>query len=557
MINKMNNKEADSILQQFETETANNVTNELEEPQSAESSADKLSNDEMIEQACSFLKEQLASKDLDTETVDTIYSKLCLSDIDTDWELENNSYVTKLQVEEWGDLKPFQHLMFDSKVEWEVLSSTEEGMLIKLSTQDLSSVKQVEEVFESLKPEEDLEKLESKEEVETTTETEPIKEEKFENKEKPLKVTSNKIFQNFSQTSAPTKVSKVSNTLSNDGVRGFSFGNKKYVQLPIMMTGNWHHPEYGELNFDRSTIAEIQRNILNNELGFEPSLHYGHPSIGETPPSIGFLVDTVFSEPEETLYGIWETNETVYDQILNEEYRYSSSEFYNNQVSKKDGDNIGKVFFRMALTNTPFIPELPRNVALSQKEKNIYSFSMELNSPNNNNMTEQNQVQQEPSNESLKEIQNQLETYKSELEKYSNELKAVKETYEQQLSDANERIKELNSKVRQTELDKKLGKIEDLQIPREQKDKYKSLFEQGSLGGSEDAIMESLEEMSKAYQSEIFTQKGSNSNTEQMNTENKDELSDSPHSKKIKENYEMSRLRRQSRQESAIKSQQL
>ena len=497
--------------------------------------SDNATKEVSIEEAYSVLKYNLNDREMSTSPLEELYLKLSHPELGDDWDFEDGVFQTRLEFATWEEVKPFQELMFDEGLTWELENKTEEGFTFSVSTTEASKVTKVEEVFESLN-----------EDTETYSQ---------DNKEKPLSVTGSKVVQNFSQSTTST-VEKPNTTtvpveLKKDEVTCFSMNQEFLVKLPIIQLGHWHHEQYGEIVFDNEVIEEVRTNLENNELGFEPPLFEGHQF--KTSPAVGFLRTIEFNNEDNILYGIWETNAEVYDQIKRGVYRYSSSEFSNDFLSKKSGERIGKVLIGMALTNKPFMPDLPRNVALSDEErKNTYSFSMELNILNNKkNTMEKSKDNNQPE---LEELREELNSYKSELEKYSTQLEAVKTAYEEQLGDANTRIKELNERIRQGELEKKLSKLNSLNLPQEQKDKYKSLFEQGSLGNSEDAIMESLEDMSKTYSSEVFTQQGNTEATQKENEEsNKSEVGDSPHMKRIQENYELVKARKKALQEAQFK----
>lgn len=547
MVKKVNNKESNPIdlLREFDqsnkkSKESDFVPPEGEPPKEEQSEPAPKVEELTLEKAYSFLKEHLDEKELNSSPLEELYLKLTNPNIGEDWDFEDGKFSTQLEFQSWDDLKPFQDLMFEEGVSWNLESAEEGKMVFSVATSDATQVNKVEEVFTSLSSE-------TEEEEQLASDQAP------ENSNKPVhKFKGGEVTQNFNQSTASTeKSTKVPNRLKQDEVVCFSQEEKKYVQLPIIKLGTYYHEAYGELKFDREVVDRVRNNLMNNELGFEPPLFYGHQE--KSAPAKGFLQDVIFDEEDYTLYGIWETNQTVYDQIYNGEYRYSSSEFINDFMSKRSGEPIGKVFVGMALTNKPFMPDLPRNLALSDEQRqNVYSFSMELNNTantNTNNNMETNNTQNQ--DESLTELKQELNAYKQQLETYSQQLETVKTTYEEQLKDANERIKELNQKVRQGEIDQKLDRLDSLNLPQEQKDKYKTMFEQGSLGSTEDAIMESLETMSKTYGSEVFTQKGSSEETTNNNQkENKNDLDNSPHSKTIQQNLEMAKSRREARRQS-------
>jgi len=150
--------------------------------------------------------------------------------------------------------------------------------------------------------------------------------------------------------------------------------------------------------------------------------------------------------------------------------------------------------------------------------------------------------------EELDNYKAQLTEQQNKLEEYNQELKAVKESYESQLQQANEQIKELTQRIRNSEVEEKLSRLEQLNIPQTEKDRYKELLKNGSLGSSEDDVMRSLEEMSNSFGSTLLEQHGQSTNTQEENKREQEEgdpLKQSPHYQKYLENLERVKKKKQ------------
>jgi hypothetical protein len=453
---------------------------------------------------------------------------------------ETGKYHSTLEFDQWGDLDSLD-LLNHKDLEWSI-NQNEKDLSVDLTTSSKEVAKEFEEKFRTIQNFQEEERSD-----ETVQKYEAVK------------------------TEADTSVLK--DNFSQGSVSCFEQDNKHFVKIPIATVGEWHHPQYGKVEFTQEKLEEIKANIESNELGWEPPLFYGHPTDGGA-SSKGFL-EKIFVE-EDTLFGIWAVSKTVYDQVQNDEFRYSSSEFITNFTSKRTGKEIGNVLIGMALTNRPFIPDLPRNVAL-EEEGTIYKFSTELtfqetadsklstapdlgevednedsvqDKKQETTMTQNSldQKQEEQLRAELEEHKNKLKEYQEQLDKYSNELETVKQTYENQLNQATEEIKELRGRIRQSEVDNQIDRLDQLKgIPEKQVEEYKEMVRNGSLGSSEEHVIRSLEEMSQSFSTEVFEQNGQTNSVVEENAPSnskkgpegqKSLLEDSPHFEKYQENKE-------------------
>lgn len=459
---------------------------------------------------------------------------------------ETGKYHVALEFDRWGDLDSL-NLFNHENLEWSI-NQSEKCLTLDLTTSDKGVAKEFDEKFRSVQ--------------------------NFQKEER-----SNEAVQKYEAVKTEADTSLLSDNFSQGSVSCFEQNNKYFVKIPIATVGEWYHPQYGKVEFTQEKLEEIKANIENNELGWEPPLFYGHPTDGGA-SSKGFL-EKIFVEGD-TLFGIWAVNKYVYDQVQNDEFRYSSSEFITNFTSKRTGKEIGNILIGMALTNRPFIPDLPRNVAL-EEEGTIYKFSTELtfqettDSKSSNDSDSEvleddedsvqnkrqettmaqnslDQKQEEQLRAELEEHKNKLKEYQEQLDKYSNELETVKQTYENQLNQATEEIKELRGRIRQSEIDDQIDRLDQLKgIPEKQVENYKEMVRNGSLGSSEEDVIRSLEEMSQSFSTEVFEQNGQSHSLEEENAPSnskksqqaqKSLLEDSPHFEKYQENKEKAKQRK-------------
>lgn len=152
------------------------------------------------------------------------------------------------------------------------------------------------------------------------------------------------------------------------------------LRIPIARLGAWEHPTYGFVVFTQKDFNDIKKNFETNELGFEPYLRYGHSrykgaSDGE--PATAFLSQV--QQEGEVLFGHFEAvDPSVVDEVKQGKYRYASAELTRNAHSKRLGKgDIGTVLTAVALTNAPFVPDLPQNQVLSNNPTDEHFFVLD------------------------------------------------------------------------------------------------------------------------------------------------------------------------------------
>jgi hypothetical protein len=150
--------------------------------------------------------------------------------------------------------------------------------------------------------------------------------------------------------------------------------------VPHFPFGTWEHPWYGEMVFDEAVAKTA---IANFELGvcaYDPGLFVGHVNIGAR-PAVGFLEKMLIHD--NCLWGLYAAvDEKTYMAVKRQQYRYSSMEIdmnYHNPRTRKD---YGPTIVGCALTNEPFLTEMPdvRAFSLGREESNRRSFSVMLGS---------------------------------------------------------------------------------------------------------------------------------------------------------------------------------
>lgn len=329
-------------------------------------------------------------------------------------------------------------------------------------------------------------------------------------------------------------------------VQRFESGKEYLLKIPVAKVGTWKHPVYTEVSFTSEDLDDILSNFNQSELGFEPPVYFGH-SAGDGTPAQGYLQK--LEREGDILFGYWQVNKEAYRLVEDEVYRYSSAEIILNLTSKATGKRIGKAIYGMALTNIPFVPDLPKIQAL--EHANIKSDVVFLSFTNNDTTVKTINSNQEidmPEQVSIElALKEQVEAYaakvkeleltRQELEQASklNELKAQIEQYSQkeaeyvqttqQLSTVVEQNKQLADKIEQyeesiraKEVQSKVAKLDSLPLPTEFKQVYSNLIKEGKLGETESIVLGSLESLAQKYAEPIVEQTGSTEVTQNLNS---------------------------------------
>jgi hypothetical protein len=153
----------------------------------------------------------------------------------------------------------------------------------------------------------------------------------------------------------------------SDGAGILVEDEKPKLRLPMAKIGTYVHPKYGIVDFKQRDFDDMVENFKLGEAGFRPYLRYGHakfPEANDAEPAIAFLER--IEQEDDVLWGIFDPiKDFVVQQVDDREYVHGSAELKRHAISKRDGRPIGTLLTAHALTNAPFIPDLPYNQVLS------------------------------------------------------------------------------------------------------------------------------------------------------------------------------------------------
>jgi phage I-like protein len=156
------------------------------------------------------------------------------------------------------------------------------------------------------------------------------------------------------------------------------------VRVPLAVTGRWVRGAR-EFAITRADLESIARNFTRRQNG-EINVDYDHasemPEVGSggPVPSAGRIVKLdppeVFSDQEARLilWGWYEPTERARRLIANREYRYISPAIDWTARSKASGKPQGATLSTVALTNRPFLEEMPA-IRLSDPEYRLVGES--------------------------------------------------------------------------------------------------------------------------------------------------------------------------------------
>lgn len=155
----------------------------------------------------------------------------------------------------------------------------------------------------------------------------------------------------------------------------------KLLKIPVARMGSWFHETMGVISFSGDDLRALESNFRGNVRGYEPYLKTGHnekgPGIYDGEEAEAHMVDMV--REGDVLFGLFEPhNEEVVDAIDRQAYRYASAELIRSAKDRETGKPIsGPILRGIALTNTPNIPNLPRN-SLVDSDSLTYMLSDDL-----------------------------------------------------------------------------------------------------------------------------------------------------------------------------------
>jgi len=139
-----------------------------------------------------------------------------------------------------------------------------------------------------------------------------------------------------------------------------SLGDKAEVPewIHVLPIGSYKHPK-GLLRITESEAQKVVQNFKDDPRDLV--LDYEHQSLntianGQPAPAAGWIKELELRED-----GVWakvEWTERAKEHIKNKEYKYVSPVYVPDYKDPKTGESVGPKLVSVALTNTPFLPDL-------------------------------------------------------------------------------------------------------------------------------------------------------------------------------------------------------
>ncbi len=161
---------------------------------------------------------------------------------------------------------------------------------------------------------------------------------------------------------------------------------KNLLKIPVAKIGKYYKEDltaplgYKTIEFTQDDFDFMISNPRAR--GYETPLRRGHNKKGQGiqdgETADGHLVK--FVQEDDVLFGEFEANnDKVVEEIENGEFRYASGEFVRNALSKKNPADRIPIFVKaVGLTNTPFVPDLPRATLINCSDGEDAFFRLAL-----------------------------------------------------------------------------------------------------------------------------------------------------------------------------------
>jgi len=138
------------------------------------------------------------------------------------------------------------------------------------------------------------------------------------------------------------------------------FSEVEQNEVEILRVGNFEHPEYGKLNFDKQTLEEIIRNFEINARRQEipiDTLHQNNEAVGWI-KNLRLVGEKLKAKVQWTTKGVKALKEGA--------FKYLSVELLPKWSDPETGKQYKNVLVGVSLTNKPFIKGL-QEISLSEE----------------------------------------------------------------------------------------------------------------------------------------------------------------------------------------------
>ena len=133
------------------------------------------------------------------------------------------------------------------------------------------------------------------------------------------------------------------------------------ARLPVLPEGQFEHPYYGTLTWDRAKFAQMRENFHNHVMGSRPFLGIDHERMNffsARAPAAGWITDLEHDAAARMFLTHIELTPLGEENIADRLYRYTSAEVADTYRNSR-GEEYENVLAGNTLTNSPFHDTMP------------------------------------------------------------------------------------------------------------------------------------------------------------------------------------------------------
>lgn len=130
--------------------------------------------------------------------------------------------------------------------------------------------------------------------------------------------------------------------------------------VQILRIGKFNHPQYGNFEITKTTLAEMKANFENNIRGVDLAFDYYHASDKD---AAAWVKGLELREDDTELWAEVDWTPKARQKLAERELRYFSPDFAFVWKDPESGNTFSNVLFGGGLTNRPFVKEMAAIVA--------------------------------------------------------------------------------------------------------------------------------------------------------------------------------------------------
>jgi len=208
--------------------------------------------------------------------------------------------------------------------------------------------------------------------------------------------------------------------------------------LPIT---KFFNKRYGWIDINKEFVEKIFNNFKNKIPDYDISIDIEHtPEHG----SYGKVQNLRISK--KGLEAVLEYTQIGKELVEVQKFLYFSPTYSENYNDKKTGKSVGPVLLKLALTNTPALPDMEKILLTDSKAENVRTLMIannEVNKMEFNELISQQRIDIAESRKQFKELSEQMFEKESIIKTLSEEISKTKKVLEESTTELN-KAKQLN-----------------------------------------------------------------------------------------------------------------